>query len=64
MAEKQLEFKLRNDTKGAVRYEETRDGEVVDVYDAVIGTLYVRKSGLKQMGLTSYPPTLTIVVKV
>lgn len=41
-----LEFALRNETPGALRYEETdKDGKVVSIKDgAKIGTLYVRKT--------------------
>ena len=37
---------LERETKGAVRYQEVRDGTPVDIHDAVIGTLYIRKAAL------------------
>lgn len=54
-----VQFKFRNETKGAARYEEITDSTL----DAgVIGTLYVRKSGLKQLGFDSIPHEFNIQV--
>lgn len=46
--EKELEFKFERETKGAVRYFEVDDeGRKIDnIQDAVIGTIYIRKSAL------------------
>lgn len=42
-----IKFRLRNETKGALRYEEVDSADrVVKFASAKIGTLYVRKSGL------------------
>lgn len=40
-----LHFRVEKKTKGAVRYQEcTANGD--DVFDAKVGTLYVRKSAM------------------
>ena len=43
----ELTFTLRNETKGAVRYQEVKStGEVKGLGEYVIGSLYIRKSHL------------------
>lgn len=41
----QLRFEFEKETKGAVRYKETAE-------EPVIGTLYVKKARLKDLGLS------------
>lgn len=46
--ERTVTFKMEKETKGAVRFQEVDgNGEVLDYADAVIGTLYMRKSALQ-----------------
>jgi hypothetical protein len=53
-----LHFAVEKETKGAVRYKEVNpDGS--DVFDAKIGTLYVRKSAMPGKVV----PALTVAVK-
>ena len=55
-----LLFKLRNETKGALRYEEVaEDGETVLGISAgaSVGTLYIRKTAYTK-GI--YPDTITV----
>jgi hypothetical protein len=53
-----LHFAVEKETKGAVRFKEVNaDGS--DVFDAKIGTLYVRKSAMPGKVV----PKLTITVK-
>jgi hypothetical protein len=40
-----LHFAVEKETKGAVRYKEV-NADGTDVFDAKIGTLYVRKSAM------------------
>lgn len=40
-----IKFEFEKETKGAVRYKEISD-------DPVIGTLYIRKAHLKELGIT------------
>lgn len=55
----QCEFKIEKETKGAVRYQEVaKDGA------ELIGTLYVRKSGLLMHDLGETPATLIVSVEV
>jgi hypothetical protein len=58
----QLKFKLRNETKGALRYEEIDDtGSLVSVENgAKIGTLYIRKSAM--VAGRSFPDILDVEV--
>lgn len=58
-------FRLRNETKGAFRYEELKQGSKDKVAemsdpDCLIGTLYVRKSGI---GLEKAPKTITVTIE-
>lgn len=59
--EKELEFKLERETKGAVRYFEVDDeGRRIDnIQDAVIGTVYIRKSALDG----KVPQSIKLVLK-
>lgn len=52
-------FDLERITKGAIRYSE-RLGEGVPSSEAKIGTLYIRKTALKES--ESFPETVTVVV--
>lgn len=40
-----LHFKVEKETKGAVRYQEC-NADGTEVFDAKVGTLYVRKSAM------------------
>jgi hypothetical protein len=52
-----IHFRVEKETKGAVRYQEVNeDGS--DVFNAAIGTLYIRKSALPGKVLD----TLTVTV--
>jgi hypothetical protein len=53
-----LHFKLEKETKGAVRFQEC-NADGTDVFDAKIGTLYVRKSAMPGRVLHK----LTVTVK-
>lgn len=45
--EKTVRFTLERETKGAIRYQEvTEAGDVATVDQQLIGTLYLRKSGV------------------
>lgn len=42
---------LERETKGAVRYQEVNHkGEPVQMSHAVLGTMYIRKSGFEDLG--------------
>lgn len=48
MYQKQVALQLEKETKGALRYQEVGpSGAPVELADAVIGTLYVRKSAME-----------------
>lgn len=56
----QCTFKLRNETKNTVRYEEIDgDGQVLEFSDANIGQLYIRKSKLDK----PYPQSIEVEVR-
>jgi hypothetical protein len=52
-----VNFALEKETKGAVRYAETKDN---DLTENVVGTLYIRKSTFAKIG--SVPQTLSITI--
>lgn len=53
-------FQIKNETKGAVRFEEVdATGQVKDFATATIGSLYVRKSAIKG----AIPQKLTVTVE-
>lgn len=52
-------FEFEKETKGAVRYTEVQQDKLAE---PIIGTLYVRKSGLAKMGFKEIPSTLTIAL--
>lgn len=54
-----LTFRLRNETKGALRYQELKNGEEVSGNDAVVGGLYIRKTAIN----TPYPSTITLTIE-
>jgi hypothetical protein len=54
-----LSFKLRNETKGAVRYEEVDDNGSKKLENYVVGTMYVRKSAI----VAPWPRELEIQIK-
>lgn len=59
MAKHEISFKMEKETKGAVRYQEqSEDGQ------ELIGTLYVRKSGLALHKLGAQPDVLKVTVEV
>lgn len=41
-----IKFRLDRETKGAVRFQETKDGKDVEGDEAFVGTLYIRKANL------------------
>lgn len=56
-----IKFRMERETKGAVRYEEINaKDEAVEMADAKIGTLYVRKSA---MGSEGIPTTLKVTIE-
>jgi hypothetical protein len=59
-----ITFKFERDTKGAVRFQEVVDGDaIVEMADAAVGTLYVRKSFLASIGIKEkLPATATITI--
>lgn len=52
-----LNFVLERETKGAVRYAEVQDSSLDE---ATIGTLYIRKSAIREAGLTVIPKSVRI----
>lgn len=53
-------FQRKNETKGAVRFEELDNkGSVIDFTDCQIGTLYIRKSALQM----PFPDFITVTVE-
>lgn len=53
-------FQRKNETKGAVRFEEVGGkGDVLDFKDCQIGTLYIRKSALQM----PFPDFITVTVE-
>lgn len=56
-----LSFTLRNETKGALRFEEKVSDSLAE---PKIGTLYVRKSAIRDMGLSEAPRALTLTLSV
>lgn len=59
-------FEFKNETKGAIRYTEVTSGDNGDPLanrEAKIGTLYLRKSALREMGFTHVPSTLAVSVE-
>lgn len=59
MAKHEMSFKMERDTKGAVRYQEQADDG-----QELIGTLYVRKSGLALHDMGTMPDVLKVTVEV
>ena len=58
MPDKVIQFQLKNETKGALRYEEIdANGVVLAQDDWVIGSLYLRKSKIR-----GTPKNLTIAI--
>lgn len=55
-----ITFDVEKETKGAVRYTE-RQANNLD--EPIVGTLYIRKSGLGKLGFKSIPSELTITVE-
>ena len=55
-------LKLRNETKGALRYEEVRkDGTIFTVQEgAPLGSMYMRKSAYPE---GNYPENLTVDIE-
>lgn len=53
-------FGFEKETKGAIRYQEHVEPGSLD--EPIIGTLYIRKSGLKRLGFTQVPQRLTLSV--
>jgi hypothetical protein len=61
MTEITLKFTFKEETKGAVRYQEVDDQGTPrkgDNDEAVVGPLYLRKAALKRLNGGAYPPTL------
>lgn len=54
-----IKFEFEKETKGAIRYSEVTESKLSE---PIIGTLYIRKSGLAKMGFTDVPATMTIQV--
>jgi hypothetical protein len=56
-----LTFNFEKETKGAVRFSEQTQGELTE---PVVGTLYIRKSGLSKMGLDRIPNVVKVTLEV
>lgn len=54
-----INFTLEKETKGAIRYQED---QATQLSEPVIGTLYIRKSGLAKLGYTQAPTQFHIDV--
>ncbi len=59
----QVYLKLRNETKGALRYDEVReDGTIFTVQEgAPLGSMYIRKSAFPA---GNYPERLTVDITI
>lgn len=55
-----IKFELEKETKGAVRYTEVQANQLDE---PIIGTLYIRKSGLGKLGYKSIPSSLMVAVE-
>lgn len=55
-----VNFELNKVTKGAVRYTEVTGDQLVE---PIIGTLYIRKSGLAKLGHKSIPDKISITIQ-
>jgi hypothetical protein len=59
-------FALKNETPGAVRFQElNKKGEQIEKVDeegGAIGSLYVRKSFLKSIGVKGVPDRCTVTI--
>lgn len=55
-----IQFTFERETKGAVRYQEVVPSGTLD--EPQIGTLYLRKSGLRRAGFTGIPTVLDVTV--
>jgi hypothetical protein len=56
-------FVIDRETKGALRFQEVNsEGQQVDITEASIGTLYLRKSALEKAGIKG-PRGLKIVIE-
>ncbi|MCU7380828.1 hypothetical protein OBO34_21165 [Clostridiales Family XIII bacterium ASD5510] len=51
-----ITFEVEKETKGAIRYREVSE-------DPVIGTLYIRKAHLKDLGLTGKENVIVEITK-
>lgn len=62
-----IQFALRNETKGAVRFVELNADnepiEKVDDEDGAIGSLYVRKQFLDNLGIKTVPEGCTVTIQ-
>lgn len=55
-----VKFQRKNETKGAVRYEEIDPkGAVMEMAESQVGTLYIRKNALA----LPFPDFLTVTIK-
>ena len=59
-----ITFQFDKETPGAVRFQELgKDGEPNEsMDDGLIGTLYVRKAGLKRLGVKDLPEGCTVTI--
>lgn len=56
-----IKFLLDRETKGAVRFAEHTGEDALA--EAIIGTLYVRKSGLRRLGYVGIPPYIHVEIE-
>jgi len=57
-----LTFEFSKETKGAVQYHEIEGSDPLG--EPIVGTLYVRKSGLRKLGASTIPKQVTIDLEV